>query len=77
MEKQYNIGEVSKITGISRERLRYYEENNILMPLKNKDNSYRTYQEKDIDMILASEFYRVMDFSMKQLRKFVQISLKE
>lgn len=64
----YSIGEVSKITGISRDRLRYYEENAILVPVKKEANNYRIYQKKDIDMILAVEFFRSMDLTMQQIR---------
>lgn len=69
MEKQYSIGEVAKITGISRDRLRYYEEKNILRPAKNIETNYRMYQSRDIDMVLAIEFYRAMDFNMQQLQE--------
>lgn len=69
MEKLYSIGEVAKITGISRDRLRYYEKNGILKPSKSMENNYRMYQTKDIDMVLAIEFYRAMDFSMHQLEE--------
>ncbi|WP_238918928.1 MerR family DNA-binding transcriptional regulator [Clostridium sp. YIM B02555] len=39
----YTIGEVAQITGISRDRLRYYEENGILKPKYDASSSYREY----------------------------------
>ena len=60
----YSIGEVSKITGISRDRLRYYEEKGILCPGKNSSNGYREYGIDDIDRVLMIEFYRSMDLGI-------------
>lgn len=63
----YTIGQVSEITGISRDRLRYYEEKGILKPKYDKINNYRVYDLKDLDVVLAIEFYRSMDLSVKSI----------
>ncbi|MBW9172813.1 MerR family transcriptional regulator [Clostridium estertheticum] len=63
----FTIGQVAEITGISRDRLRYYESKGILYPTQNKDNNYRSYSISDIDTILSIEFYRSMDLSMKEI----------
>lgn len=63
----FTIGQVAEITGISRDRLRYYEEKGILH-LKQKDgNNYREYGYSDIDVILTIEYYRSMDLGMKEI----------
>lgn len=69
MADTYTIGQVAEITGISRDRLRYYEEKGILFPEQNQDNNYRNYTIADIYMILSIEYYRSMDLSMKDIRK--------
>lgn len=63
----FTIGQVAKITGISRDRLRYYEAKGILYPTQNKDNNYRSYSVSDIDTILSIEFYRSMDLNMNEI----------
>lgn len=68
MNDVYTIGEVEKITGISKDRLRNYEKNKILMPGKENDNQYRKYSEKDIIDILGVEHFRMMDLSIKEIR---------
>jgi DNA-binding transcriptional MerR regulator len=65
--KHFTIGQVASITGISRDRLRYYEEKGILFPSQEEENNYRNYSMADIDMILSIEFYRSMDLSMKEI----------
>ncbi len=66
-EERFTIGQASEITGISRDRLRYYEENELLYPAQKEDNGYRYYTMSDIDMILSIEFYRSMNLSMKEI----------
>ncbi len=73
----YSIGEVSKITGISRDRLRNYEEKGILTPVKNLYNGYREYSIDDIDTVLLIEFYRSIDLSIDSISKISQDSSLE
>ncbi|WMJ89026.1 MerR family transcriptional regulator [Anaerocolumna sp. MB42-C2] len=63
----YTIGQVSEITGISRDRLRYYEEKGLLFPNQNNDNNYRNYTISDIDKVLSIEFYLSMNLSIKEI----------
>lgn len=63
----FTIGQVAEITGISRDRLRYYEEKGILHPKQNDENNYREYGYSDIDIILTIEYYRSMDMGMKEI----------
>ncbi len=63
----FTIGQVAEITGISRDRLRYYEEKGILYPAQDKGNNYRSYSLTDIDTILSIEFYRSMDLGMAEI----------
>ena len=42
------INEVEHLVGLSKKSIRYYEENGLLNPSRNKENDYRIYQEEDI-----------------------------
>ena len=42
------INEVESIVGISKKSIRYYEDNGLLNLKRNKDNSYRIYDNEDI-----------------------------
>jgi len=68
----YTIGQVTEITGISRDRLRYYEEKGILKPKYNKSNNYREYTWEDLDVILAIEFYRSMNLNTKNINSICE-----
>ena len=45
----YKIGEFSKITGLTVKALRYYDEQEILVPSIRCENSYRIYSEQDFE----------------------------
>lgn len=70
----YTIGEVAQITGISRDRLRYYEEKGILKPKYDISNNYREYDWEDLDVVLTIEFYRSMNFSTKSINSICKNS---
>jgi len=70
----YTIGQVSSITGISKDKLRYYEEKGILKPVQNDENNYRQYDDKDIDNVLSIELYRSLDLDFKTIEGFYKKS---
>lgn len=66
---KYTIGQIANIIGISKDKLRYYEEKGILLPTQNDENNYRQYNLEDIDTVLAIEFYRSLDLDFKTIKK--------
>ncbi|WP_379142499.1 MerR family transcriptional regulator [Paenibacillus sp. sgz500992] len=70
----YTIGQIANIMGISKDKLRYYEEKEILTPIQNNENNYRQYDFKDIDTVLAIEFYRSLDLEFKAIQKLCKES---
>lgn len=75
--KKYSIGEISKITGISRDRLRNYEKMGIIEPQREIDNQYRFYTEQDIDRILALDLYRAVELKLPTISKICSDSTVE
>ena len=66
--KMYTIGEVEKITGISKDRLRYYDKQGILKPRQTQANQYRYYTIEDIIEVLSVEYFRQIDLGIKDIR---------
>ncbi len=64
-----SIGDVEKITGISKDRLRYYEEKNLITPVRDTDNSYREYDNEELLKLMGIQMYRSMDLGVKQIRQ--------
>ena len=53
---KYTLDQVSKLTGLSKRALRFYEENGLLFS-KRSDNNYRFYDSADLDKIQTILFY--------------------
>ncbi len=67
-----SIGQVSKLLNISVETLRYYEDEKIVIPQRNKANLYREYSIWDIFDLTDCIKYRNMDFSINETRKMMR-----
>lgn len=65
----YNIGEVSKYLGISRDTLKFYESKGLINPKKNLGNGYREYDHFDIYDITTINFYREIDIEIKKIQE--------
>lgn len=63
-----SIGDVEKITGISKDRLRYYEEKNLIVPERNDENSYRSYDISEVIKLFGIQLYRAMDMGVKEIQ---------
>ena len=64
-----SIGDVEKITGISKDRLRYYEEKQLISPVRCADNSYREYDNEEVLKLLGIQLYRSMDLGVKEIQQ--------
>ncbi|MEG2837922.1 MAG: MerR family transcriptional regulator [Erysipelotrichaceae bacterium] len=70
MKDYYKIGEISKLYGIGKDSLMYYEELGILTPIRG-DNGYRYYKISDIYRLNLIKELRSLDFSMQRIKSFL------
>ena len=70
MKDYYKIGEISKIYGIGRDSLMYYEEIGILKPFRDK-NGYRMYKLSDIWRLNLIKELRSLNFPMKKIKEYL------
>ncbi|NEU06023.1 MerR family transcriptional regulator [Clostridium senegalense] len=70
MKDYYKIGEISKIYGIGRDSLMYYEELGILKPIRDT-NGYRLYSISDIWKLNLIKELRTLNFSMKKIKDYI------
>lgn len=69
------INEVEHIVGLSKKSIRYYEENGLLSPKRNKENDYRIYSEDDIKTLKIIKFLRELGVTIKELQELQSGSL--
>ncbi|BCZ46820.1 hypothetical protein psyc5s11_28870 [Clostridium gelidum] len=72
MNKKYNINEVAKIFNITTNKIRYYEEKQLLEPLRDSNNEYRIFDEKDIFKLQAILLYRSIGLPIKEIQDILK-----
>lgn len=65
----YRTSQLSEILGVSRDALRYYEEQGIVNPKQNEANQYRQYDYYDIYTLMVADFYKKRNLSIKEVKK--------
>ncbi len=69
----FSIGNVSKITGLSIESLRYYHKEGILVPAYiNEKSGYRYYSINQFNQISLIKKFRELGISIEELRKIFE-----
>lgn len=67
MKKLYSIQEVSRILGISKDTLRYYDRIGIVSPSR-EENRYRRYSKDDLIDLMNIQIMQYADFSLDEIR---------
>ena len=60
------IEEVSKLSGVSKRTLQYYDEEGIL-PVKRSKNNYRLYDDETIERLWKILWYKEMGLDLKEI----------
>lgn len=65
---EYNISQLSKLSGVSARTLRYYDEINLLHPSRTNEAGYRFYGDKEVNLLQQILFYRERGLSLEKIR---------
>lgn len=68
-----NIGEASKLSGINSKLIRHYESIGLIPKAERSESGYRTYSEVDINILSFVKRARNLGFSMKEIKKLVNL----
>ncbi len=80
MGKIYQIGEVSKITGLNASALRYYDKVGLLTPKRLEGavkNHYRVYDDDDVERINKISMLSKMGYGLKEIKQILDNSESE
>ena len=69
----YKIGEVTKLTGISADTLRYYEKFGLLENIVRNESGIRQYDDKDISRLKFIKRAQSMNFSLNEIKKLLSM----
>lgn len=67
-----NINELERLTGITKQNIRFYEKKGLLCPARNAENNYRAYTEDDLARLKAIKLLRKLDLSLEDIRRILQ-----
>ncbi len=62
------INEVEKLVDITKKNIRFYEEQKLLSPLRNRENGYRDYSEDDIKTLEQIKLFRKLGLPIEEIR---------
>lgn len=67
------IGQLSKLTGFSRDTIRYYEKIGLIeLPRRRRaDNNYKDYPEEVAHTLLAIRKYKELGFTLEEIRELL------
>ena len=63
------IKEVEEITNLPRSNIRFYEKEKLITPVRNPNNGYREYSEKDVNTIKKIAYLRTLGISVEDIRR--------
>lgn len=63
------IKEVERRVGITSRNIRYYEEEGLLVPERNKENNYREYSEKDVEQLNRIKVLRLLGVPIADIKE--------
>ena len=62
--QEFSIGDVMRITGLSRAAILYYEQKSLIHPRQNSDTGYRYYTVEDLSQVMFYQNMKQMDISV-------------
>lgn len=67
------IGQLSKLSGFSKDTIRYYEKIGLLEMPKNirKENGYKEYPEEALHILAAIRKYKSLGFTLEEIRELL------
>ncbi len=68
--------EVSKLVGVSRRTLQYYDDEGVIAAQRT-ENNYRVYDQKALENIWRTLLYKEMGFELREIKKLLQATDEE
>ncbi len=70
---QYRIGDVTRLTGLSADTLRYYEKIKLLPPVHRTAAGMRSYDKRDLSRLRFIQRAKAMNFSLEEIARLLEM----
>ena len=71
----YRSGKPPARSGVSAANIRFYEKSGLLQAGARRDNSYRSYDDRDVHQLRFIRLCRAMDMSLDEVRTLLELDL--
>jgi len=71
--RRYAIGDVTRLTGLSADTLRYYEKIQLLPPVTRSAAGMRSYSERDVSRLRFILRAKSMNFSLDEIARLLEM----
>ncbi|MER2040249.1 MAG: MerR family transcriptional regulator [Desemzia incerta] len=68
---EYTVNALSRLAGVSKRTLRYYDEIGLLHPKRKSSNGYRIYGEEEVEKLQQILFYRHLDMPLEEILRIM------
>lgn len=68
---EYTVNALSRIAGVSKRTLRYYDEIGLLTPRRKSSNGYRIYGKEEIDQLQQILFFRDLEMPLEDIKQIM------
>lgn len=74
-----NIKQAEQLSGVSKRNIRFYEQEGLINPTRNRENDYREYTDADIETLKRIRVLRMVDMPLEQIKAVLrgQAELKD
>ena len=63
------INQVEELVGITKKNIRFYEERGLICPERNRDNGYRDYSLKDVELLNKIKLLRRLEVPIEEIKR--------
>jgi DNA-binding transcriptional MerR regulator len=70
-DNTYSVSQLSKLAGISVKTLHFYDQKGLLVPMRNPENDYRTYNQRHLVVLQQILIFRALDFSIEAIKNLL------
>lgn len=68
-----NIGQASRVSGVSAKMIRYYEQIGLIRPAERTDSNYRSFSDRDVNDLRFIKRGRSLGFSVEEITNLLSL----
>src|SRR5215203_4073941 len=75
-DRQFKIGDLARITGLSIKTIRYYERRGLLEPAARSEAGYRLYGPEEVARLQFVQRAKLLGLTLEEIRELVELAAR-